>query len=597
MAILGRKGPTVSDLSANEAVSMYRKFSKYGDLARRIGISMGLLSKSNVKVLVSNDHVSMPAATSVRTVVRWWSPGEKILEYLTVFSLPWLDGKPLAAWLGVGWHELGHVLWSPYGTNVLITPALNILEDARIEMLLLVKYPKMRSALLAMVAEFGPTRGIRGPNNQKIMSDEPNLLLHHYAFVCGRIYIDRKIRDEFRQLIPEDIADRIDAIFREYMGMRSRNFDTVRAQELAKELGEILGLPDVQSGCTGTAINRPKSSLDGTEIPEDMLEEMGGDAKGGDGVPGSNPNVKLPKDATYEDLEEEGKKKKAAAALLNKVTATLQEEAKREAAEDEYLREEVKNLSKLIKDNAGGYARSLEVNVTSPDPQVVSLTRRVRESALKFNDDTGKGLVRKRDSGRLRPTRLDQYDDLDIAYDQWEPGLDQEMFIGIVMDVSGSMHSKPVAKYLYALEMGLSEVATVKSVFFSDHFYVTNAKNSATRMVLPEIAGSTEPSGALNYMHSVITRESAMNKMLILYTDGGFDETNSYEASEAFLADLRNQGVSIRVLFEQISDRSVELYAQWLGLRPHEYAYVSDLSELPGIVLDWTRTVLTKSSM
>lgn len=564
---------------AANAVRDYKQLLYWRALTRQLGISMGLMADAPVQTSLGAGR-GVPASTTIRVRLNrgFNARGNKRVtsgeEYHTVFDADTIGSPSLPVWLGTAWHELGHIIWTEFNMpgDRQVTLGLNLLEDARIETLMLLRFPKTRGAMLASLHHY-----LRTVSNDALFT---------YAWVVGRAHLPVKIRQRLRKLARAGAnpikVHRVERIFKEYLALgseiRGNAGNLATAFRLADELDAILSTDKASARCASVAnrsgINVKPKEDDLVEVPPDMLD-LPEEGEGDIGAPGGGA-------VSGPDLHP--------ADVLNDLKEYLIEEVEN----DEDLRAEVAQIKRYLSSGGGG---SIVKNTytTSPSPSATRLAKDVRKAAMGFNDESGKGLVRRRGSGRLRPLRLEQTDDLDIAYDQWEPGLDQEMFIGLLMDVSGSMSSSPVSEILYGLEVGLSEVATCKVVYFNDRYSEPSVGNTAHRQVAVVCAGSTDPAGGLAYLHGEMLRSSVHNRILVLYTDGVFDGMDSYIATDAFLKDLRKNGVNVRVIGE-LSGVDLSYMKRLVYLQPHELRLVKGISELPQVVLEWTTTILGKGA-
>lgn len=534
-------------------------------LAHHLGISMSLMADADVYGKLTEGS-NVPAYTqSVNAMANkwsgknsWWKSSYGFgKKFDTSFCADLLPNKDLKVWLGTAWHELGHVLWSPFDGQIPITIGLNLLEDARIETLILQKFPKTKGALMAtlkhMFKDFG--------KNDPVFS---------YVWVAGRTHLSREIRTKLRSAVDPDIAFRIDEIYKDYLSMGTQlDFDT--ATHLAEALNKILGIvaaQDEHSPCGTTLMNVGKQGVDtDTQIPSNVIDDVGGDES----------------DKLIDSVEGN--------------MDALDKEMGDFIRGDSHLKEEASKLEEAVSSGQGHIAKTGMSQSTNPTPTAKELAQQVRRVAMHFNDESAKGLVRRRDMGRLRPHRYEVYGDIDTAYDQWEPGLEQEMHVSLLIDVSGSMRGAPIDEVSYALEVGLSDVASVDIAYFNGYYWTPHERNSATRMIHVKTSGGTDPTEGLAYFHSLIEHQPQMNKLLVMYTDGGFD--GAFRAASVYLEDLHNSGVNIRIIGEAGNASSLDSFYKWVkDWMPRNHIIIANsLRDLPGIVLGWTKTVLTKGQV
>lgn len=595
----------MSESHIRKVLRTQREVSKVERLVQHLGISLSLMADADVLAKLNRGGGSAPASTAERNrepalAVRYLSgrrgstPRERTsgrTGFTTVFDasqMPPLDN--LAGWLGVAWHELGHILWSVFAGQ--ITVGLNLLEDARIETLLLQKHPRTRGALMAALCFL--LDGMRAYGSSQSKPSDPVFM---YAWVAGRTHLDRQIRTEFRALAEAKrpgVAQRIDDIFKDYLSMGSK-YDQDKAKRLAAMLDKILGTADkLGSGSCSDTLTRVRGvptqhELDHADIEPSTIEEIGGDP-----TPDDTPGSAGAGEAAGSVGEAATKLSTDTRNTVDKLRGALDSAA----ASDEALRKEIDQLERHIA-KAYPEPRSSEIQVKPPTPDARRRSREIRRLAASFNDDSGKGLVRRLDHGRIKPARYERTGDIDSAYDAWEPGLSQEMYIILMIDISGSMRNAPVSEVLYALEVGLSDVATVEPVLWSDSYEIPPVSNSPTRMVDVQVTGGTNPVDGLAYSHHKLLNHPAANRLLVMYTDGEFNKTtrkmngdleytDNYDIVRAYMLDLLAQGVQVQVLDEQGKGGCSRL-----NLPDGHVHKVKEIGQLPKVVQGWTRQVLT----
>lgn len=598
------------------------KSTKVKRLAHHLTIGMSLIAGATIRGSV-NVAIPVPASTHQRPrQVRMWSKKGKITNYLafeTAFNPNFLPLDDLRVWLGVAWHELGHTLWSPFDERIPVTMGLNLLEDARVETLILLKYPKMRAALMAALLHLMDGGHVNNTSDAA----------YSYAWVAGRFHLSKDVRNEARKMLVKlggdegrRIANEIDGIYRDYLAMGSA-LDKDEARRLASELDQLLGTNAPHGAGCGTSMTDTGTDADSpdVDVPDDVLDSVGSDDEGeGDNDTGSNTPDS---DTTTEtgsgtggeptDKQEDDESPSTTTLisplepmsevqdeLFKEETDKLRERVRRELEENaddmsKELEEEINKLERIIDIVGGAQGAEIDVKVDPPTPAVKQLAKEISRIAAKFNDDSAKGLMRRRDHGRFKPNRFERYDDLDTAYDQWEPGLSQEMYVAICMDISGSMESHLVTKVLYGLEVGLQDVATTDIALFNDTVRIPAARNTHTKQVLIRTTGGTYPSDALTYLYPRIRRAAQQNKLLVFYTDGVFSNGDSYSVLDAYVSELKREGVNVRILCDPRADitrmeRFITSITNGVDLQ-----VIPTVEDLPNIVLSWTRSILSGS--
>lgn len=573
-------------------------------LVSHLGISMSIISeKPVVTKLVESQQgttASSPASTSLVTKYSYnrnnpleWGTRREV--YQTTFSAANLPENDPGVWLGTAWHELAHVLWSPFANKqIQITSALNLLEDARIEALLLGTYPNTKGGLMATLG---------------YLLNQPNGSWNtrfHYAWVAGRYHIDKEIRESFRDLVDDPgIAKQIEQIFLKYLSM-GVNLETHTANDLARKLTLLLKLEDAPPGVVMCAsqesamktTNRSASPSYG-KLPDELekdIKDMGSDdtASDGDDTSGSGNDTS---DSGNDDTDPSPYGGKEVVVMMRqqrkeieKLYDKLRKDIKKAVESDAATQAEISALHSIL---AGNNIHAKQAGQLAPvTPMAAETARKIRRIATRFNDDSAKGLVRRRDHGRIRPVRYERNHDLDTAYDAWEPGLEQEMFVGLLIDTSGSMSGAPINEIVYGLEQGLADVATVETVYFNDSYFVGPGTSTPTRQVSIAATGGTIPGDGMGYLYSRFLKASAANQLFVMYTDGSFNQRSDGELVAAYLTDLQNRGVSIKLLGNSAGRSGL------ISITQHAPGLTTDIVEslldLPHVVTKWTTQVLAK---
>lgn len=589
------------------------KNTKVKRLVHHLSVGMSLIADATVRASV-NESIPVPASTQQQA--RQWKgmygkKGKvtKLTSFKTDFNPNFLPLDNLLVWLGIAWHELGHALWSPFDKNISVTIGLNLLEDARIETLIILKYPKMKAAIQAALAHL-------------MQGDHVNNTIdaaYSYAWVVGRSHLSSAVRNEARKMLVKVggeegrlMANEIDQIFRDYLSMGS-SLDLAMAQDLATQLNALLGqdAPTHKTCSTSMTDTGSDANAPDVDVPDDVLDDVGsededesdtgtdgtgsltedeGDDTDTDDVGNGASNAVPDLDPLTQEAREE--RKRETDALRDKVQEELDEASSNMSEE---LMEEVSKLERLIDIVGGAQGAEIDVKVDPPSPQAKGIARDITRIAAKFNDDSAKGLMRRRDHGRFKPARYERFEDLDVAYDQWEPGLSQEMYIAMCMDISGSMDSRTVTNVLYGLEVGLQDVATTDIALFNDTVRVPAQHNSHTKMVQIRTTGGTYPNDAMTYLYTRIRRAHQQNKLLVFYTDGVFSNDSSYQVLDSYISELKREGVNVRVLVDPRADVA-KMEAMLTGLvKGQDLHVIQYLEDLPEIVLSWTRSILTGS--
>lgn len=411
---------------------------------------------------------------------------------------------------------------------------------------------------------------------------------YQYAWMCGRSHLPKKLRKKQRKLVDTGIAKQMDSIFKEYLSMGD-TLDQAKAGPLVKKLMDILlgeaELGNIDAACRAIS-NTDHDTASGTMVDLSDLDDMDTD----DTDEGTDTDDKATRghDGKVIPSPEAMNESKDIADEMVKELETL-------AKEDEQLSKEVARLEVLVKAGGNSYADA-GGSMVPPTGVALDTASKVRRIAARFNDESGKGLVRRRDYGRIKPNRYERTEDIDTAYDMWEPGLDQEMYVSLLVDVSGSMYDTPVNNIVYALEQGLSDVATVETVYFNNRHWIAPQPSTPHRMSKITPSGGTNPTSGMGYIYPRIIGSSAANRILVVYTDGQFGGFDAYQVMGAYIDACIEKGINVRLVADDGGGESLRrLQRNNTSLLKEENIYqVSSLDALPDIVLEWTKDILSR---
>lgn len=212
------------------------------------------------------------------------------------------DNSGLLVLKGLTWHELAHIKYTPRKGSRFITEitnrglfrTFNMLEDARIEMLLTKRYSTDISDWLVGVV-------------YKYLLENPDTLKSAFPLIHGRKYLPADIRSNIRQVYEhQDIADELGNLIDEFIGI-SFPRDTDRAIEIVQRVADLLPASQ-QGGCPTTITHGeggvsspynpdPDVPMDDTDdLADDIADDVADDANGG-----APTQTKSPSDTSSDD--------------------------------------------------------------------------------------------------------------------------------------------------------------------------------------------------------------------------------------------------------------------------------------------------------
>jgi hypothetical protein len=505
-------------------------------------------------------------------------------------------------------HEIGHCVFTPTGqsakakklrealaANPSHRTAFNMLEDQRIENLLIQRWPTMLHGLRVLIE-----RGIIGRLDPDLGSGQ---LRRAWPLVSSRLTASHEVRDLVERAARHGglsgkafgpWTDAVKAISDEYVTLVLPR-DVDRALALVTTYAELIGEVDdpMDAGghndLTGPAGNQvPEKEQDeaakgvGKALAQDRQEDEGdgegegaggetadGEAKDGDAGAGAGDGDGADP-PTLDDLK---------AAVENNVAEAV------EAKADEIS--EMRQAVKAIKERGVGrgdvgYAKRQDQPVGS---HLVAVANRIRRVIEHERRQVESGWKRRTSSGKLNVRRyVAQEGSGRDLWDRWNDGADDATSIETVVlaDYSSSMYRacKPTGEALWAIKRAHDLVGAPCTVLQFQHGVFSSVfkrtERADPRMAkLPSPGGGTNPLLALRQTHQVLAKSDAGIKLVVILTDGCWDGAGE---SEALIGMLRHAGVVVLLVG---LDKAVHFFGT------HNCTWALDLdrvSDLPDLV-------------
>lgn len=530
-----------------------------------------------------------------------WSDGASIT--LNASQIEEIDIETLTQVNGLNYHELAHHLYTPRrGTDLMkwvmendYLMAVNMLEDQRIETLLVARYPSIAPYLTATVARW--------------LAATPQDGIGNYMLVRGRRYLPIEIRQAFRDmfvrpdLVPviADIVDqyRVLAFPRDYAKAKvliKRWQDEVLAHlDIPAPNGPnsctgrdpiVKGRPepgkaqekDAQRGCNmGTAespsvsrkpnpkVNNPQPSTEPSNTnngPEDINAPQTADealamrqqAQENTPTPGGidpgtghhNSTGGLPDD------------------LLDLLEDTITDVLNRKD-----VQQDVKTKQKVIIGGDGKHddvLRNGKFDKTTVPQEAIQTYRRFARELERLRDECEPGWHREESSGKLNVQRVIRGCEIDEAFDRWDEGTDgADVEAVILVDRSGSMSSgsndRSASIASWTIKRALEQIGSPVTVYaFDDQAEVAYKRDERTNPTLYKFIygnGGTNPYSTLLAAEQLLMSSRKKNKMLFMVTDGAFDKQKNDEV----LARIAKRGV-LTVMTLIMSDHDFKYYSE-----------------------------------
>ena len=517
-----------------------------------------------------------------------WSDGQSIT--FNASEIEEMDLETLTQVNGLNYHELAHHLYTPRKGTTFIKWVLennymesaNMLEDQRIETLLVARYPSIAPYLTATVARW--------------LSSTPDEAMGNYMLVRGRRYLPIEIRQAFRdmfakpELVPviADIVDqyRVLAFPRDY----------AKGQALIKrwndEVLQKLDFPKMPQGPSGCSSRDPVGK--GRPEPGKAQER---DAQRAEGMntaestqvqrkPNPNsPNTNKPAQpktaeealALREQAQEADQKHslsreagqghvESVGGIPNDIQELL-DDTIQSVLERKDVQQDVKTKQKVIVGGDGKHDDAIKKGkfdrTTVPSESMV-LYRKFARELQRLRDECEPMWHREESSGKLNVQRAIRGCEIDEAFDRWDEGNDGADVEAVIMvDRSGSMSSgrndMHASIACWTIKRALEQIGAPVTVYaFDDRAELAYGRNElADRMHFKFIYGNggTNPYSTLLAAEQLLISSRKKNKMLFMITDGAFDNNKNDEVIER----ISKRGV-LTIMTLIMDDREMQYY-------------------------------------
>ena len=460
-----------------------------------------------------------------------------------------LDTDTIVSMNGTNYHELAHILFSPragsslgqFVSNNKMRRAFNMLEEARIEKMLVAKYPSTRMFLEATVLDYA-------------LKDSPDNWGNMFPVVTGRRYLDLELRqmiaDKFIESYGVEMAQKVSSIVNEY-GSLVFPTDFTRGMELIAEYSELVGLDSEPQGQSPI----PNGNCDGHNHNERPVLQKGRPASTREQERLQNKESGESENLSGEDTangKEGGNGKKSALGVggdggqyqgeeksytnSDEAIAQALTERLKAITSDGIVKEKVREVRKAITGN--DEVRSTLKNSKHYDYEVSvtasNFARRFGSELERMVRDSDPHWDRFLPSGKLNVTRTMTPDVNAIGqmFDVWDTGNDNtDIEAVILLDNSGSMGGlmNEVCEKAWIIKRGIEAIDGSVTVynFHSDSEMLYSKKDKAKPRQFRSVyaTGSTNPLTALVEAERTLTTTDKHIKMLFVVTDGEWENT------------------------------------------------------------------------
>jgi Mg-chelatase subunit ChlD len=511
---------------------------------------------------------------------------------------------------GFNYHEVAHVLWTPrggseFGTTIRqegLARAFNILEDSRIERLLIAKYPAVAPFLEASCLEY-------------ILKGNSEEFADYFPLFTGRKYLDIELRqelaDRFIKRHGVATAQLLSVIIHEYRTLVFPR-DYARALDILRQFAQIVGTDDQPQGNSpipqdggghGDRAPMGKGRMEGNK-QQQALQDKASKQEAGSGAgeenldePADNTNANDTTGLADEDTQEDK-------ALKDKINKALDNLIK-----SDDVKRDTQEVRKAIRDNSNSHSAIKQGSYTnstvSPKLQVSAKAFAVAMERLRIDNDPAWEL--EVESGRLNIGRAMKADinDINRLFDRWSEGNSNNDIEAVVLvDTSGSMswQIQRTMESAWTIKRGIERINGRVSVYKFNHdsrlVYGADEKAKPTEYRFVNSSGGTNPYKALVEAQRILRTSRRGVKILFVVTDGSWDMT---EQNDKIIKDLSNEGVMTSVAFlgdmEWWKNNDRERYEAYLKEVRHGaqvMRVVSEPRDLVDIAKDLVKLVMGK---
>lgn len=507
-----------------------------------------------------------------------WSDGAEITIRSTDWARSWKDRGAGSRLLGLNYHELCHVIFTPRdGSNAYSMVELadaeseydlalvyNLAEDQRIETLFCTMYHPAAAFFTQAVTDL-IIGGDAGADNA-------------WFLIAGRKYLPVKLRQASKAAFRGGDADAFQALIDEYLVL-DWGSDPTRGVELLVEIAEFMDAAQVgpPAGCGTPAPSKGSPNTeaedeareavqdqmdaeaedegdsqgeadegtdeaegadtpgDGTEAEEDTTEDEGEQAQSGTAESGDAPEAS-PEGSKSTDLAE---------ALVEAQTeAAVQTEADGEQAESQ-IDLELEHLDAPLGDSFPPHAARVPVSDAAR-----AISGELEGVLAELRSLVDPGWIYRQNRGRLsadRYLRREAWEPMDEVFDLWSQGAEDalDIEIALLVDTSSSMQmyrrhgdspAQQVAEGAWALKRAL-DVHGIKCAVlaFDSNTYTVYGEfdeSDPDYMPQPLAQGGTDPTRALIEVGKHFRFSDHKRRILVVLTDGQFVKTSYWDRAK-----------------------------------------------------------------
>lgn len=529
-----------------------------------------------------------------------------------------IDDNTIVSLHGFNYHEVAHVLYTPRENSELgkwvmenqYRRAMNILEDSRIERLLIAKYPAVQPFVEASTLDY-------------ILKGDSSEWASLFILITGRKYLDYDIRQEiatrFSQQFGKATAIFLADIIHEYRTLAfPRDYD--RAKRLIAEFAKVVGndeqnpppqVPQNGKGQCDGHIDRQmmrKGRAEGQKEQDRLQDKANATEKSTqtekfDDINDDNVGQgygTVDDSITTQDVQHEYTDSEKL--LKDKINSELSN-----IRNDENVRRDTAEVRRAIMDNdimRSGVRLANYKNMSVPMNATASARRfAVELERIRIDNDPAWEL--EVESGRLNVSRAMNADvnDINKLFDRWSEGnSSNDIEAVILVDTSGSMGARiyKTMETAWILKRGIERINGRVTVYKFNHdsrlIYKADDKAKPDEFRFVDSSGSTNPFKALIEAERILNASRKGIKICFMITDGEWDST---EINDGIISRMNANNVLTSVIFlgslQWVKDNDRERYDQYMITLRHGAKFFRVVDEAKDI-LDVAKD-LVKSQM
>ena len=537
-----------AEMSNAIMIERQAKYRRFDAIAGVYQTADSILTNSSISVRVADfSELEGSRANAVA-----WNDGSNL--YLNAERLHDITDDTIVSLNGVNYHEVAHLLWTPRQNTEFMKAVMgenlmtyfNILEDSRIETLMIRRFPSTKPSLTKASLTY------------LVEQLDEDTLPNAFPVICGRRYLPVEVRqvvaDSFVQVFGSGVANRIQEIANEYRFLSLPiKADSDKGLELIREFSTLIKVDENQHkpnnegdqpsiGESGSCTNRSPmksgrnesgkkqsdlmnkagqgegeaESLDGNSKSNNKGQgESNSDKADGNGA-GGNSNTKVESTNTNSPADE------SVAEVLRRAIAEVMNSSE--------VRAEAKQVRNAIKDSDRSFTGVGKTSYTyvPADSESRINAKAFSDELIQLQIDNDPAWKRHTPTGKLNVQRTMNMDinDINILFDRWDTGNEAfDIEAVVLVDNSGSMNSMMseacVSAWTIKRALESIEGRTTVYTFDDETKLLYNADDKAGikyRSVLG--GGSTNPIEGLLEAENILRSSRRKTKLLFIVTDG-----------------------------------------------------------------------------